>query len=102
MIEKDIIKKNIYSAVMNDSHLNMIDSVYLFGSYVDGKAKSDSDVDILIKFAPDATIGFFALADIQEHFENTIGKKVDLVTPDAVSKYFRESVLNQAEVVYER
>jgi predicted nucleotidyltransferase len=30
-----------------------------------------------------------------------IGLKVDLVTPQAVSKYFRDQVLAQAELVYE-
>ncbi len=44
----------------------------------------------------------FELFDIQNHLESVVGTTVDLVTPQAISKYFRDEVLAQAEVVYER
>ena len=73
-----------------------------FGSYVNGIPRQDSDVDLLIEFYPTAKIGFFALLEIKEDFEHFVGKSVDLLTPEAMSKYFRQEVLDQAEVVYER
>ncbi len=34
---------------------------------------------------------------MQRYFEDRLGKNVDLVIPDALSKYIREKVLGQAE-----
>ncbi len=42
------------------------------------------------------------LADIKNNFESFLGKAVDLLTPQAISKYFRDEVLAQAEYVYEK
>jgi predicted nucleotidyltransferase len=36
------------------------------------------------------------------HFESFLKKTVDLLTPAAISKYFRDEVINQAETVYEK
>ena len=87
-------------AVRQTPHLADIKSVAVFGSYVSGTATEESDVDVLIDFEPTATIGFFAMSDIKDTFEMAIGKPVDLLTPQAVSKYFRDKVLAQAEYVY--
>ena len=46
-------------------------------------------------------MGYFELADIQENLERSVGRKVDLLTPRAISKYFRDRVLAEAELIYE-
>ena len=57
---------------------------------------------MLIDFEPTAAIGFFALSDIKRHFESVLNKTVDLLTPQAISEYFREEVLAQSEYIYEK
>ncbi len=99
---KEEIKKKLLEAVENDPHKPDIKSVAIFGSYVNGSASQDSDIDVLIDFEPTAVIGFFALSDIKDNFEAFLQKTVDLLTPQAISKYFRDEVLQQAEYVYEK
>jgi len=99
---KQEIKDKLLEAVRHDPHLPDIKSVAIFGSHVNGTHGEDSDVDVLIDFVPTAVIGFFALSDIKDNFESFLKKTVDLLTPEAISKYFRDEVLAQAEYVYEK
>jgi len=100
-MEKQEIKEKIKEAVEKNPHKDDIEKVSLFGSYVNGSPKVDSDVDVLIEFKPSAKVGFFKFVQIQREISDFIGRKVDLLTPEAISKYFRERVLKQAETVYE-
>jgi hypothetical protein len=99
---KQEIKNKLLEAIKHDPHLPDIKSVALFGSHIHGTADEDSDVDVLIDFVPTAVIGFFALSDIKNNFESLLEKTVDLLTPQAISKYFRDEVLAQAEYIYEK
>lgn len=101
-MDKEKIKKILLDAVKNSPYLEAIKSVAIFGSYVNGTPSSDSDIDVLIDFEPSAVIGFFALSDIKNNFESFLKRSVDLLTPAAISKYFRDEVVNQAETVYEK
>ena len=101
-MEKKELKQKIKEAVENDPLKENIQRVSLFGSYVHGDFKNDSDVDVLIEFTPTAEIGFFKYFDIRENIEKHLQKKVDLLTPEALSKYFREEVLKEAEIIYEK
>ena len=101
-MNKDEIKKTLLEAVKDSPHFESIKSVAIFGSYVNGTPSTDSDIDVLIDFEPSAAIGFFALSDIKNNFESFLKKSVDLLTPAAISKYFRDEVLSQAETVYEK
>ena len=100
-MDKQVIKTRIRQAIESDPSINNIKRVSLFGSYVNGTASMDSDVDVLVEFKPSATIGFFKLAQIQRNLGNFIGKRVDLLTPESLSKFFREKVINEAEIIYE-
>ena len=98
---KQKIKQRLLTAVKNDPNSADIKYVALFGSYVNGTPREDSDIDVLIDFYPQSIVGLFKYIDIQENLSQALGKKVDLLTPQAISKYFRNRVLQEAEVVYE-
>lgn len=98
--EKEDIKSRLREAVRENPYCAQIKSVAVFGSYVLGTARDTSDVDVLIDFDPRATIGLFEFVEIQEQFSQALGMHVDLLTPQALSKYFRDEVLAQAEPVY--
>ena len=98
---KQEIKERLLAAVKNDPNSADIKYVALLGSYINGTPSEDSDVDVLIDFYPRAIVGLFKYVDIQENFTKALGKKVDLLTPQAISKYFRNQVLQEAELIYE-
>lgn len=101
-MNKEELKKSITKAIENDPNKEDIKTVSLFGSHIHGTAKADSDVDLLIEFEPGAVVGFFELAQIRRNIMKYIKKNVDLVTPSALSEFFRDEVINQAEFIYEK
>jgi hypothetical protein len=101
-MDKEQIKQSIKQAIGQDPNKDDILKVSLFGSHAYGQPRPDSDIDVLIEFSPTAKIGFFKLLDTQDNFEKFTGRKVDLLTPDAISQYFRDEVLANAELIYEK
>ena len=72
----------------------------LFGSVISDHFTQDSDIDVLVEFEAAQVVGLLRLAGIEIELSEIMGRKVDLRTPAELSKYFREEVLNAAEVQY--
>lgn len=73
----------------------------LFGSVLREDFGPQSDVDVLVEFEPGHVPGFFRLFDLEEELARLFGgRKVDLRTPQDLSRYFRDEVVAQAEVQY--
>lgn len=73
----------------------------LFGSTLAGTAKPESDIDLLVEFEPGREPGLLGLALMEAELAAMLGgKKVDLRTPQDLSRYFRDQVLRAAEVQY--
>jgi len=72
----------------------------LFGSFLQGKATPDSDIDLLVEFDPEHIPGFIRLAGMENELTEILGYKVDLRTPNELSRYFRKEVIDSAEVQY--
>ena len=70
----------------------------LFGSVLRGDFGPESDVDVLVEYEPGRVPGFDFFTH-QEELAGMLGRKVDLHTPNSLSKYFREEVLREAEVL---
>jgi uncharacterized protein len=100
-MRKVYLKQRIQRAIKNAPHLESIKKVALFGSQAYGKSTPNSDIDILIEFKKNSEIGFFAVFDIEEHLSKQLNKKVDLHTSAELSRFFRASVLQKAEPIYE-
>ena len=71
----------------------------LFGSVLRKDFRPGSDVDVLVEFEPGHVPGL-AFFSMEEELSNILGYKVDLNTPQFLSRYFRDSVLDEAEVQY--
>jgi predicted nucleotidyltransferase len=71
----------------------------LFGSVLREDFYPDSDVDVLVEFEPGHVPGlaFFAM---EIELSDILGQKVDLNTPGFISPYFRDQVLQEAQVQY--
>lgn len=72
----------------------------LFGSVLRDDFHADSDVDVLIDFEPGTVVGLLTLAALELELSEIVGRKVDLRTPDELSRYFRQQVLDNARVLY--
>jgi len=80
---------------------NRIRRLALFGSVLREDFTSGSDVDVLVEFEPGARVGFFELYDMEQELSRLLGgRKVDMNTPKSLSKYFRDEVMQEAEVQY--
>ena len=82
---------------------HQIQQLALFGSVLRDDFRPDSDVDILVEFAPGKAPDFFRLYDIEQELSALLGGySVDLVTFSALNHRLRDSVLSRAEVKYEK
>jgi hypothetical protein len=80
---------------------NYIRKLSLFGSALRGEMRPDSDIDLLVEFVPGHVPGLIKLAGLEIELTEMVGRKVDLRTPQELSRYFREEVVNTAQVQYE-
>ncbi len=72
----------------------------LFGSALRDDFNTDSDVDVLVEFAPGHTPGLIRLAGIEIELTQIVGRKADLRTAGDLSRYFRDRVVKSAVVKY--
>lgn len=73
-----------------------VKEIGIFGSYLRGEAKDDSDMDILIEF--NKTVGLLEFISLENHLSDILGIKVDLVMKSALKPRIGKHIL--AEVVY--
>jgi len=69
--------------------------VGLFGSYVTGRQRKKSDIDILVAFSRD--IDLFEFLDLREYLEDRLQTKVDLVMESALKPGIGKRILAQVE-----
>jgi uncharacterized protein len=73
----------------------------LFGSALREDFGPESDIDVLVEFEPEHTPGLLGIARLERELSAIFGgRKVDLRTPEDLSRYFREEVLKEAQVQY--
>jgi predicted nucleotidyltransferase len=92
---QDVIQslKNLKSEVARDYSVKTIG---VFGSVARDEQTEQSDIDLLVEFS--RPVGFVTFMRLEEYLSDRLGKKVDLVTPDALKPVIRQDVLR--EVIY--
>jgi len=88
---KEILKK--YKPFLKKKF--KVKNIGIFGSYVREEESEKSDIDILVEFY--VPIGW-EFIDLKEFLEKILGKKVDLVTVNALKPQLKDSILR--EVVF--
>ena len=68
----------------------------LFGSFVRGQQNASSDVDVLVEFEPGRKT-FDAFMQVAFLLEDLFGRRVELVTPEALSPYIGPRILREVE-----
>ena len=79
---------------------NCIKKLSLFGSALRGSLHPDSDIDLLVEFEEGRTPGLFSIVRMEMELAEALGRKVDLRTPEDLSRYFRDEVMREAEEQY--
>ena len=71
----------------------------VFGSAARGELRADSDIDVLVEFIPEATVGwdFFRL---EEELSELFGRRVDLGTKRSLKPWVKRNVLRDDRVIY--
>jgi len=77
----------------------------LFGSVLRDDFDADSDLDVLVTFAPDADWSLLDHVQMEQELETLIGRPVDLLSRRSVERSHnwlrRHAILSTAQVVYE-
>ena len=72
----------------------------LFGSAARGEARPNSDIDLLVEFLPEAEPGLLDHAGLMLDLAALLGRKVDLVSKNALKPLIRDSVMQDSRRLY--
>jgi uncharacterized protein len=72
-------------------------SLGLFGSYLRGEQRADSDLDVLATF--DEVPSLFQIVSLANHLTDLLGVKVDLVLRDSLKPHIGQNILRQVVAV---
>jgi uncharacterized protein len=70
----------------------------IFGSFVRGEQRNDSDLDLLVEFKGDKSL--LDLIDLKLNIEDTLGRSADVLTLESLSPAIREIVLKEQVIVF--
>ena len=73
--------------------------IAVFGSYVRGEEKPESDIDIIVEFSERKSL--FDLVGIEQEVSDALGIKVDLLTEKSISPYLIDRIKKEMVVIYE-
>ena len=81
-----------------------ITELALFGSVLRPDIQAESDIDVLVTFAPEAHWSLLDHVEMQDELQAILGRPVDLLTRAGIERsqnYLRRrAILNSAEVIY--
>ena len=75
-----------------------IKEIGIFGSYVRGEEREDSDLDLLIEFEEGTKIGLLEFIKVENQLSDLLGVKVELVEKSALKPRIGRHILK--EVIY--
>lgn len=79
--------------------------LYLFGSALRDDFGPDSDLDLLVRYAPEAGLSLLGQVRMEQELSERLGRKVDLCSKKGIERsqnwIRRRNILESAELVYE-
>jgi uncharacterized protein len=76
-----------------------ISRVGIFGSFVKGTSKEDSDVDILIEIDNDSSLSLFSLIDLEQKLSDKFKRKADICISRDIKPFIREKIISEVRYV---
>ena len=74
-----------------------VTEVGVFGSYVHGKQRPDSDLDILVEFEEPLRIDLFDLIEMEDHLSEVMGVKVDVSIKRDLKRRIGQRILQEVD-----
>ena len=79
---------------------NHVRRLSLFGSILREDFGAESDVDVLVEFEAGKVPSLLGMAGLEIELSEMLGRRVDLRTPEDLSRYFRNEVVEGAVLQY--
>ena len=101
MNEKTSDKDLIFKRILDEKKqlaIYGVKNIGLFGSFVRGEQTPLSDIDILVEFTPEKHT-FDNFMEVAFLLEEILGRKVELITPEALSPHIGPYILREVERV---
>lgn len=95
--EADIYIRKLHEMLPELKEKYQVSYLGIFGSYIRGEQKPESDLDVLVEFSRTPTI--FKFVNLENYLSDTLGVKVDLVMKDALKPNIGKQILNEVEAV---
>lgn len=76
-----------------------VEKIYLFGSYARGEATENSDIDLRVDKG--RLKGLIELGALYVDLEDSLGKKLDLLTTDSLDQDFLSRIAKEEILVYQ-
>ncbi len=77
-----------------------IQRLSVFGSAAWNELTPESDIDLLVEYLPDASVGLFDMGGHLMDLQDIVGRKVDLVTPKGLRPHIRDDALDDSRLIY--
>ncbi len=71
-----------------------------YGSVLTERFQEDSDVDVLVDFDSEHIPTLLDMVGMEDELAQLLGRKADLRTPEDLSRFFRDEVVQSAHVQY--
>ena len=97
---QEVLKQKIIETVETDPNRDYIQSISLFGSYLHGNEKKDSDIDLLFEMRK--TMSLFQIGGMHYRLEQKLGRKVDFVEKGSIIPQLKDRIISGAKKIYER
>ena len=74
-----------------------VKSIAIFGSYVRGEEKEESDIDLLVEF--NGPVSLLHMVSVENYLSDLLGMKVDLVPRKNIREELKETIIKEAIAV---
>ena len=92
-------KEELYKKIIQILKSKGARKIAIFGSYVRGKEKLESDIDIIVEFSERKSL--LNLVGIEQELSDAAGMRVDLLTEKSISPYLIDRIKKEMEIIYE-
>jgi hypothetical protein len=84
--------------ILNVYNKYHVKTLRIFGSMARGESRAESDVDLLVTFSE--PISLLQMVGMERELSALIGRKVDLLTTQSVSRYLRKKIVKESRQIY--
>ncbi len=97
MLKRSEVQQRIKENLAELNRNYAVAEIGFFGSYARNEQRLDSDLDILVTFSK--PVGFVSFMQLEQHLQQLLGVKIDLVTRAALKPRIGTRILNEVEYV---